>query len=902
MPLKTVQRIEGLSPEAERQVLSLVNSLIGEVNRLSAGSSVSSLRSGGTLAREGQVLRVKGGSRVTLPRARQENQGAEVSVLLETPGELLVDAVDGTVNGGALFRTSTLGKYSWTSNGSGGWHGTTVGASETAAAEATARTIPTPTWAQVLNAGNSSETSNAVMGPGTRLIVPGGQAATTGDIASDADISIDAATDIHMHAGGIIHVGHAGQADAVHLEADGEIELGAGTNVLVQAATTIAEQAGGDWSAASVGGSTTLNASTFVRLITGGVVRYTLEADGSWNIGGSNGTAGQYVRSFGGAAPPQWSTISIADFGDIGANTFLGNITGASAPVTANSLSALAGNGLSYAAGIISVGAGTGIAVDASNVALATVAAETFFGNFTAGVAAPAARAGSSVAGAGLTYTAGGTLAVGAGTSMQANANDLQYIGNAAEILNSTATGNLGTIDISTLTCGGTYRISAASSAFSIEGFTAKPQGFWFVFLYQDTADTCTLFHEDATATATNRLALPGARDIAGVSGFQLTSGVFFYTGSRWQWLAASPVHIGGGGNYVAASSAGIDATGTSVALTSSSGNTTITANGSVSIDAGSIAIINTGANSPLALTSDGGGGFLRMAEDSASDPSMGAGEGMYWVHNDAPCRPYFTDDTNVDHEIALVSATTRILEVRYADVADAAITETPTAAATWFEAEGIGGGGGGGGADADTANEACAGAGGSSGAWFRVRLAIVSGNITGVIGAGGTAGSNTGGNGGDGTATTLTYNGVTYTAGPGNGGTGVSAGATGNGQLQISAPGGYAAGDATADESAGGSPGEHGLMFSSSTAANQAAKGGNGGNSKLGGGGRGGTANGALASSAGLDGNAPGAGGGGAARTANAASTGVPGGAGAAGMMKITFYSGTMPTEATIN
>lgn len=57
--------------------------------------------------------------------------------------------------------------------------------------------------------------------------------------------------------------------------------------------------------------------------------------------------------------------------------------------------------------------------------ALADQIAESFLGNFTASSAPPTARAGSSVAGAGLTYTAGGTLAVGAGTGITVNANDV---------------------------------------------------------------------------------------------------------------------------------------------------------------------------------------------------------------------------------------------------------------------------------------------------------------------------------------------------------------------------------------------------------------------------------------------------------------------------------------------
>jgi len=43
---------------------------------------------------------------------------------------------------------------------------------------------------------------------------------------------------------------------------------------------------------------------------TNGSVRKTIEPDGSWNIGGSNGTSGQVITSAGSAAPPTWQTIS----------------------------------------------------------------------------------------------------------------------------------------------------------------------------------------------------------------------------------------------------------------------------------------------------------------------------------------------------------------------------------------------------------------------------------------------------------------------------------------------------------------------------------------------------------------------------------------------------------------
>ncbi len=345
----------------------------------------------------------------------------------------------------------------------------------------------------------------------------------------------------------------------------------------------------------------------------------------------------------------------------LAAETFFGNFTASPAVGTGVAGSTVAGAGLTYTTGgILAVGAGTNVTVNANDVAvtnfpltgLADQAANTFLGNVTALSGKPTAVPATTMAGAGLTYSIGGVFAVGAGTSMQVNADDVGYIGNTAEIVNATATGNLGTIDISTLSCGGTYRISAASAAFQIEGFTAKARGFWFVFLYEDT-DAITLFNKDATAAATAQLALPIGLDI-GPTSTQLR-GIFFYTGSCWQWCSGGATKIGSGtGNTVAAegSTVAINSSGATT-ITTGVGNFTVTANGSITLDASSIAIINTGANQPVSLTSDGGGGFLKMAEDSASDPSLSAGEGMFWVQNLTPNVPMFTDDANTDHQLA---------------------------------------------------------------------------------------------------------------------------------------------------------------------------------------------------------------------------------------------------------
>jgi hypothetical protein len=124
--------------------------------------------------------------------------------------------------------------------------------------------------------------------------------------------------------------------------------------------------AGGDIDAAGV---FVIDAVTSVGITTAGVSRLVIEADGSWNIGGSNGTAGQYARSFGSAAPPQWATIAVADVSGIVATT--GAVTipaggGASLFGASASGAGLTGGGTA----VLAVGQGTHITVNADDVAV----------------------------------------------------------------------------------------------------------------------------------------------------------------------------------------------------------------------------------------------------------------------------------------------------------------------------------------------------------------------------------------------------------------------------------------------------------------------------------------------------------------------------------------------------
>lgn len=123
--------IPGLSGEAERALLQAFNGLVDEVQRLGKAPRVTPLHTGSVLASEGQIVRIRGGNRVTLPRARAENQGRTVSVMLETDGALEMRADGGSlVNGSESFTTETVGLYVWESNGSTGWFCSALGNSE----------------------------------------------------------------------------------------------------------------------------------------------------------------------------------------------------------------------------------------------------------------------------------------------------------------------------------------------------------------------------------------------------------------------------------------------------------------------------------------------------------------------------------------------------------------------------------------------------------------------------------------------------------------------------------------------------------------------------------------------------------------------------------------------------
>lgn len=113
--------------------------------------------------------------------------------------------------------------------------------------------------------------------------------------------------------------------------------------------------------------------------------------------------------------------------------------------------------------------------------------------------------------------------------------------------------------------------------------------------------------------------------------------------------------------------------------------------------------------------------------------------------------------------------------------------TYVPTYGARALVVECVGGGGGGGGAATASVSAAAGGGGAAGGYAYKWITAPLKSSYTYAIGGGGSAGANTGGNGGNGAATTFDSPSVVQALG-GGGGTGMAAGTT-----QLFAAGGTA-------------------------------------------------------------------------------------------------------------
>jgi hypothetical protein len=306
---------------------------------------------------------------------------------------------------------------------------------------------------------------------------------------------------------------------------------------------------------------------------------------------------------------------NVTAFGSAAAKSVLANATnGAAVPAF------LAGTGAFQHLRVNSTNTGLEWAV-LSLAAFPTMAAGSFLANVTAGAAVPTAHDLATFAGAGLTYTnVTGVLAVGAGTHIVANANDI-------------------TLDLTTLV--------AAIDSTSIA----------------------------STGTTLVREALTGEVTAATNSNATTVTRSTNFASSPW-----TGAHTwNGAGNWTVNITGDANITATIVGLDS---DTTMGLHADNDMTLSSDEDVHVACDTLRVKSNSGSGvaGFIIIDCVTASTPTMATGEGMYWGLDDGAVEtvPVWTSDSDVDYRIKLTGANT-IISVS-GTVNNAAITNTTSA------------------------------------------------------------------------------------------------------------------------------------------------------------------------------------------------------------------------------
>jgi hypothetical protein len=114
---------------------------------------------------------------------------------------------------------------------------------------------------------------------------------------------------------------------------------------------------------------------------------------------------------------------------------------------------------------------------------------------------------------------------------------DRAYVGTTSEINLTSISGNQGTVNIASLECGGCVNVSATAD-WQIEGFTAKADGFWFILSANNANFVGTLFDDDATATAADRMRNTHEVDLQAIA----IQAFIYYAESRWRVVCTGRV------------------------------------------------------------------------------------------------------------------------------------------------------------------------------------------------------------------------------------------------------------------------------------------------------------------------------------------------------------------------
>ncbi len=183
--------------------------------------------------------------------------------------------------------------------------------------------------------------------------------------------------------------------------------------------------------------------------------------------------------------------------------------------------------------------------------AFPTISADSFFVNGTGGAAIPTAIAGATVAGGGLTYTTGGILAVGAGTGLTVNANDVQVSAITAKSVFANATN--GSAVPSALAGSAAFqhlRVNSANNALEWSVLTTGD----FPSNSVPVTALATIAAKSVLANATNATATPTAVASSGALQYLRVNsgntGLEWATGTSLPWTTATEATAGPFNDY----------------------------------------------------------------------------------------------------------------------------------------------------------------------------------------------------------------------------------------------------------------------------------------------------------------------------------------------------------------
>lgn len=282
--------------------------------------------------------------------------------------------------------------------------------------------------------------------------------------------------------------------------------------------TVVVEGTAGALSAEAV--DTTINGSTTLTFLAGlGKVEFRLTPSGWYSFSAS------------------LHTVPLTSLASQDAETFNGNFTASSAPPTARAGSSVAGAGLTYTAGgTLAVGAGDGIDVNADDVAVdvTDIVDNVSITEVATNNIQRAALTGAIVASAGLNATTFSAGVAGAGLALSGGSTVIDYVGSTGTIALGAITGAQGVVNIAALACGGIVN-AQPSGNYDIDGFTAKTEGFWFVFVDRNTAAGAVGTFNNNAGNTTTSIRPPGA--VAFTTFTFGRAAIFVYTNTRWRPL-----------------------------------------------------------------------------------------------------------------------------------------------------------------------------------------------------------------------------------------------------------------------------------------------------------------------------------------------------------------------------